>query len=185
MTTESRKKPYLEILKIINTHGVRGDMKAECWCDSPDTIKKIRTLYLTPDGDMPLHITNPRMQGKFLLLHADGINTPEDAAKLKEHVLYAKREDIPKKKSESFIADIIGLPVLDADTNVQYGILSDVLENPANALYEVKTPGGTVLIPAVKEFIVRIDDDHAVYVRPIPGMFTDAESDSTEENHAL
>lgn len=185
MTTERKKKAYLEIAKIINTHGVRGDMKAELWCDSPDTIKKIHTLYLSPDGDGALSVTNPRMFGKYLLFRAEGIDTPEDAARYKEHILYAKREDIPKKKNESFIADIIGLPVLDADTGARYGTLSDVTETPANTIYEVKTDTGTVLLPAVKEFIIRIDEETGVYVRPIPGMFTEAHFDDEEDSHAL
>ena len=33
------KKAYLEIAKIINTHGVRGAVKLEPWCDSPDVLK--------------------------------------------------------------------------------------------------------------------------------------------------
>ena len=39
-------KPYLEIAKIINTHGIRGDLKLDLWCDSPDTVKKIK-FFLT------------------------------------------------------------------------------------------------------------------------------------------
>lgn len=179
------KKAYLEIAKIINTHGIRGDMKAELWCDSPDTFKKLKTVYLSPDGGQSFQVSDARMHGKFLLFRAAGIDTPEEAAKYKEHILYAKREDIPKKKNESFIADLIGLPVLDADTGVRYGVLHDVLENPANALYEIQTPNGTVLMPAVPQFVVRIDDDTAIYVRPIPGMFTEAHFDDEEDPHAL
>ena len=40
------KQAYLECGKIINTHGIRGDLKLDLWCDSPDTVKKIKTLYL-------------------------------------------------------------------------------------------------------------------------------------------
>ena len=58
-------------------------------------------------------------------------------------------------------------------------------ENPANTIYEVKTDTGTVLLPAVKEFIIRIDEETGVYVRPIPGMFTEAHFDDEEDSHAL
>ena len=168
------QKQFLEIAKIINTHGIRGDVKLELWCDSPDTLKKMKKLYFDAAGTKPVAISGARMHGKFMLLHLAGIETPEDADRYRETVLYADRDDVPKGKDDCFIADLIGVPVIDADTGEVYGTLSDVLENPANTLYEVKTKKGTVLLPAVKSFIIRLDPPTGVYVRPIPGMFTEA-----------
>ncbi|MBQ8577590.1 MAG: 16S rRNA processing protein RimM [Clostridia bacterium] len=167
-------KEYLEIAKIINTHGIHGDMKLELWCDSPDTIKKIKTLYLDENGTKSLSVHDGRMHGKFLLLKADGIDNPEDAAKYKERILYAHRDDIPKKDGDFFVVDLIGTPVIDADNGTVYGILSDIIENPANDLYEVKTKKGPVYLPAVKQFLIKLDPPDGIYVRPIPGMFTEA-----------
>ena len=39
------KKAYLEVAKIINTHGVRGAVKLELWCDGPQTFKKIKKVF--------------------------------------------------------------------------------------------------------------------------------------------
>ena len=50
-------KQYLEIAKIINTHGIRGDLKLDLWCDSPDTVKHIKTLYLDDAGKKPVSIS--------------------------------------------------------------------------------------------------------------------------------
>ena len=71
-------------------------------------------------------------------------------------------------------ADLIGTPVIDADNGTVYGILSDIIENPANDLYEVKTKKGPVYLPAVKQFLIKLDPPDGIYVRPIPGMFTEA-----------
>lgn len=177
----SELKQYLEIAKIINTHGIRGDVKLDLWCDSPNTIKKIKTLYCAPDGSRPINISDARMHGKFMLLHIAGIENPEDAAKLKETVLYANRDDVPKGKGDFFIADLIGVPVIDAENGTVYGTLTDVMENPANAIYEIKTKKGTVLFPAVKEFLVKLDPPTGIYIRPIPGMFTEAVFDDEEK----
>lgn len=167
-------KQYLEIARVINTHGIHGDMKLELWCDGPQTIKHINTLYFDENGTHSIQVKEARMHGKFLLLRAKGIDTPEEAAKYKEHILYANRDDIPLKDGDFFIADLIGTPVIDADTGITYGVLSDVIDNPANDLYAVETKQGTVYLPAVKPFIIRLDPPTGIYVRPIPGMFTEA-----------
>lgn len=167
-------KQYLEIAKIINTHGIRGDLKLDLWCDSPDTLKKIKTLYLDDAGKASVTISDVRMHGRFCLLKIAGVENPEEGAKYKERVLYAARKDIPLADGDYFIADLIGTPVLDADTGVKYGMLSNIIENPANDLYEVRTKKGPVYIPAVRQFLVKLDPPTGIYIRPIPGMFTEA-----------
>lgn len=173
-TVTQSMKQYLEIAKIINTHGIRGDLKLDLWCDSAETIKKIKVLYLDEAGTKPVTIRDVRMHGRFCLLRIDGIHTPEEGAAYKERVLYADRDDIPRADGDFFIADLVGTPVIDADTGAVYGKLTNIIENPANDLYEVRTKKGPVYIPAVKQFLVKLDPPTGIYVRPIPGMFTDA-----------
>ena len=167
-------KAYLEIAKIINTHGIRGDLKLDLWCDSPATLKKIKTLYLDASGKQPVSVSDIRMHGRFCLLKIAGIDNPEDGAKYKERVLYAAREDIPLADGDFFIVDLIGTPVIDADNGTKYGTLVNIIENPANDIYEVRTKKGPVYIPAVAQFVIRLDPPTGIYVRPIPGMFTEA-----------
>ncbi len=179
------RQQYLEIAKIVNTHGIKGDVKLQLWCDSPDIMKKIKTLYLSQDGSQPVKISGARMHGSFMLLHIAGIETPEEATHYKNHILYADRDDVPKEKDACFIADLIGTPVIDADTNNVLGVLEDVLENPANALYVVRTPTGeTVLLPAVPAFILRLDPPEGIYVRPIPGFFPETAKVAPSHNTA-
>ncbi len=167
-------KAYLEIAKIINTHGIRGDLKLDLWCDSPATLKKIKTLYLDDSGKQPVSVSDIRMHGRFCLLKIAGIDNPEDGAKYKERVLYAAREDIPLADGDFFIVDLIGTPVIDADNGTKYGTLVNIIENPANDIYEVRTKKGPAYIPAVAQFVIRLDPPTGIYVRPIPGMFTEA-----------
>ena len=110
----------------------------------------------------------------FVLLHLEGIDTIEAAIALKETPIYALREDIPLKKGSYFLADIIGLPVIDADTGRLYGHLAEVNPMPASDMYTIKTPDGQeVLFPAVKEFLVKVDTEKGIYIRPIKGFFAD------------
>ena len=165
------KKAYLEIAKIINTHGVHGAVKLEPWCDEPLLIKKIKTLYFengTPVGVLSVKALN----GGYLAVGLSGVETVEQAIRLKNKILFAKREDIPTPKGAHFICDLIGLPVIDAESGRHYGILSEVIQNTVQEIYAVKTPDGdTVLLPAVPAFIRQIDEDSGVFITPIHGFF--------------
>ena len=168
------KKAYLEIGKIINTHGVRGAVKIDPWCDGPQVFKKIRHLYLA-DGTA-YDVSDAKTVGAFAVCALSGVATVEDAMKLKNKILFAAREEIPLPKGSHFICDLIGLPVRDAENGTVYGTLTEVTQPALQEIYEVTTPDGRkVLIPAVPAFIDRIDTEDAVYIRPIGGFFDDAE----------
>ena len=164
------KKAYLEVAKIINTHGVRGAVKLELWCDGPQTFKKIKRVFLANGTEY--EVSDVKTVGAFVVCSLSGIATVEDAIKLKNKILLAKREDIPLPKGSHFICDLIGLPVKDAASDEVYGVLTDVLRPALQEIYEITTPGGAkVLMPAVPSFIASIDTDDAVYVTPIDGFF--------------
>ena len=75
-------------------------------------------------------------------------------------------------KGQYFICDLIGLPVKDAVTGEVYGTLTEVSRPALQEIYEITTPAGNkVLMPAVKQFISKIDTDDAVYITPIDGFF--------------
>ena len=166
------KKAYLEVAKIINTHGVRGAVKLELWCDGPQVFKKIKKVSLA--NGMEYEVSDVKTVGAFVVCSLSGVTTVEDAVKLKNKIIFAKREDIPLPKGSHFICDLIGLPVKDAISGEVYGILTDVSCPALQEIYEITTPGGKkVLMPAVKQFISSIDTDDAVYVTPIDGFFGD------------
>ena len=168
------KKAYLEVAKIINTHGVRGAVKLDLWCDGPGTFKKLKRVYL--NGGTEYEVSDVKTVGAFVVCSLSGVSTVEDAVKLKNKILFAKREDIPLPKGSHFICDLIGLPVKDAASEEIYGTLTDVLRPALQEIYEITTPDGRkVLMPAVAQFVSRIDTDDAVYITPIAGFFDDAD----------
>ena len=167
------KSAYLEAGKFCGTHGVKGDLKAECWCDSVEVLSKLKTVYLKSAAGMrALNVTRCVPFKDLALMHIEGYGDPESAAVLKNKVFYARREDLPLPEGSYFIADLIGLPVTDADDGRVYGTIADVLDGAASQLYEIRTPDGrTVYLPVVPAFIVKIDPDGGVLVRPVKGLF--------------
>ena len=82
----------LEIGKIINTHGVRGEVKLEPWADSPEALLSLKALWL--DGSA-IPLERSRVHGRFLILKLQGIDTVEAAMALKGKVALAERSELP------------------------------------------------------------------------------------------
>ena len=163
-------KQYLEIGKIVNVHGLRGDMKVVPWCDDPEFLCEFDTLYLGK-AQKPVTVTAARLQKGNVLLHLEGVDTVEEAEKLRNQVLYMDRDEVELEEGVYFIQDLIGLEVLDVDTGKSYGKLTDVMQTGANDVYEVKDADGkTVLIPAIPDVVQETDLDGGVMrIRPLEG----------------
>ena len=86
-------------------------------------------------------------------------------------MLYARRADLDPDGTRVFLAETVGLPVLDADTGALLGHVREVDTSRRTTLYVVDTERGEVLLPAVSEFVKEIDIERGLSVRPIPGLF--------------
>lgn len=169
MQTENK---YLECGKIINTHGIKGAVKLESWCDSPETLAELDYIYFKIGDDFEKRrVKSATVMKRHVMAYIEGIDDIDSAAALKETVVFADRDDIPLEEGDFFISDLIGLPVIDVDSGIEYGKISEVFNTGASDIYTVKTQDGERMIPAVPEFIIEIDIERGVFVRPIEGMF--------------
>jgi 16S rRNA processing protein RimM len=163
---------YLEAGKITNTHGIKGYVKFEAWFDSLDDVLDIKTLYKRENGEyLPLDIETAGVHGNVILMKLRDVDTFEDANLYKNKILYCDRNDLHVDEGSFFITDIKGLAVKDATSGVVYGVLNDVINNGATDVYEIKTASGMAYIPAVQEFIKKIDLEEGILISPIEGMF--------------
>ena len=161
------------VVKIVNTHGVRGEVKALHYTDGEVFFKKVKTLY-TKEGT-PIKILNWRFQKGAVLLTLDGVNTMEDAEKLRNLELYAKKEDLPKlKNGEYYFFELIGLEVILPDGSL-FGKVTDVIENNASNLLEITAENGKkYLVPNIKAFVSKTDTKEGkIYITPIKGLIDD------------
>lgn len=162
---------YLEAGKIVNTHGVRGEVKLEHWCDSPAVLAGLGTLYFKKgDGFFPRAVVSSSVFKRFVLVKFEGVDTIEDAVKLRGAVVYADRRDIPLEEGAQLVSDLIGLGVFDADTGERLGTLVGVADSAASQLYEIDTGRGIALVPVVAEFVKRVDLESGIYIKPIEGL---------------
>ena len=167
-----KKNGYIECGKIINTHSFRGAVKIDPWCNTPKDFTALKRVFLpTADGGYTeKKVLHASVFKQFVIADIEGVDDMDKAMLLKNTVLYAAREDFKLADGEYFISDLEGLDVIDAENGTVYGTLLETINRGASDLYVVKTPNGDRMIPAVGEFIDRIDLEKGVFVRPIPGM---------------
>jgi 16S rRNA processing protein RimM len=167
-------KRYLECGKIVTTHGIRGEVKVQPWCDSSKTFASLKTLYWDKDGTKPVKVRS-RAQGEMAITKLEGCDSIEQAVTYRNRILYADREDFHLAKGAYFVQDLLGMEVFDADTKVRYGKISDVLPTGANDVYEITDDEGkTYLIPAIPQVLEEICvEENRMTIRPMKGIFDD------------
>ena len=167
---------YLEIGRIIIKRGIKGELKIEPYSNSEDDFYEYENVYLSKNGDDARKIESCKTYRGFVYLKLSGCNTPEAADLLRGKYIYIDRDDIELSDNEVFIADIIGLDVIDVNTNVVYGKIEDVVNYGRYDTYIIKNNGKEYMLPAVDDFLDRIELDKGVFVTPIKGLFDDEET---------
>ena len=169
----NKDNQYIECAKIINTHGCHGGIKMESWCNTPEELAKLKRVFMMKNGTYEEYkLRKASVFKQFVVAELDGINDMDQALALKNQICYAKRADFHLAKDEYFIADLIGVPVIDADNGTVYGRVKELINRGASDIYVIHTPTGEVMIPAVPAFIDHVDIKKGVFVRPIDGMFS-------------
>ena len=169
------RREFLEAGQIVGTHGVRGELRVQPWCDSPEVFARLRTLYMDEQGTKPVKVRS-RAHKHMALTLIEGIDTVEAAAALRGRVLWLHRKDLKLPKGTYFVQDLIGCRVIDADTGEDYGPLTDVSNTGANDIYHLDHHGRELLIPAIPDIVIRVQPDKdTVAIRPMKGLFDDAD----------
>ena len=147
-----KKQQYIPAGKIVNTHGVQGEVKIEVWLDSPAFFKTFKRLFI---NGAEKKILSARVHKNFVIARLDGVEDLNAAMALKGKTVEILRADAHLKEGEFFVQDILGFRVVD-ERGTEIGRLVDAEETPASMIYVVKGEKEH-LIPAVREFILGID----------------------------
>lgn len=139
---------FLDCGQIVNTHGIRGEVRIVPWADSPEFLCKFSTLYV--DGSA-MKTASSRVHKGSVIVRFQGVDTVEAAMALKGKTVQLCRADAKLPKGSFFLADIIGLDVVDEDGR-KLGTLREVLSPSIQQIYVVQGER-EIMIPAVPEFI--------------------------------
>lgn len=157
--------------KIINTHGIKGNVKIYPYTDDPERFKDLEYL-LVGDGFKELKIVDMFIQKGFVYVRFEGyedINKILDFINSNVYIYDKDRVKLPKDRY--FISDIVNMEVHDMEGKL-IGKVTDVIENLANDLYQVQKPDGKIFyLPARKEFIKEINvKQKVIIIDPIEGL---------------
>ena len=175
------KKQFLEVGQIVSTHGIKGEVRFNPWCDSPAFLKRFKTLYFDAKGEKSVGVISARPHSNIVIIKLDGVDSIEQAQLLRNKILFINRDDVDK--NTVFVQDLIDCEVRDAESGKVYGKIKRVSENPANNIWHIVNENGEeFLFPAVKAFIEKIDTDECyALIKPIKGMFSEAEEIRDED----
>ena len=164
------RQELLEIGKITSTHGLKGEVKVEVWCDSIEVLKKIPHLYFNKDDKRKV-LSVKQFKGMAIIL-LEGICDIDSANKLRGKILYAHRNDIQKDEDSFFIVDLIGMTVKEMGSNKVYGKIIDVQNTGANDIYYIEKDGKVSLIPAIPQVVKSINlEENEMQITALEGLF--------------
>jgi len=165
-------KEYLEIGKVNNTHGLKGEVKLEMWCDGVDFLKQLKTVYLDDKGNKALTLNSVRPQKHIAIIKFAEITTIEQAEELKNKVLFCNRNDAELEEGAYYLADLIGSRVVDIDSGREYGKICDIMNYGSSDIYDVVKDKKHTLVPAIDDVVKKIDTENAVVlIKAMKGLF--------------
>lgn len=152
---------YLEIGKICNTFGLKGELKVVSESDFIDYRFQVGKVIYIKYGSKYIekNISSMRIIKGNPCITLDSMFDINLVQEFVGASIYCDKDDIPPlKQGEYLIDDLVGKEVY-YDDNVLIGTIYDVIILPKNKVLEIKnTNNETILVPFIKDFIVSVSD---------------------------
>lgn len=160
----------IEVGQIVNTHGIKGEVKLNPWTDDLYDLLDLDVFY---DKDAkPLHVESSKVHKNVVIIKFAENATMNDAEKMKGKTLYTEKTPLPEGRY--YIKDLIGLEAFEDDKKL--GELTDVFNTGANDIYEIRTPDGKrIYLPVIEGVIGDIDLENKKIHVTIPAGLLDEE----------
>ncbi len=160
--------------QIVNVHGIKGEVKIYPYTDDLENLsKKLKNIFLDENMDGECYKTNCRIQKGMLLCKISGVDTIEQAQKLRGKYVYIDEKSLDKLEEDNYyVKDLLGLDIIDINTNSLFGKLEYIYNTGANDVYEVITQDNKkVYLPAIKQVIKKVDiKNKKIYIEIMKGL---------------
>ena len=164
----------LQVGAILDTHGLRGEVKVFPTTDDPsryDDLKEVELL--TKEGNyLHLEVERVRYFKNLVIVKFKNYDNINEIEQYKKCNLYVTRENaVELEADEYFVADLIGLTA-KSDEGEVLGTLSDVLTTGANDVYVIKSADGEeLLVPAIHDCVQEVNVEGGyVVLHLLPGL---------------
>ena len=174
-----RKMEKIKIGKIVNAVALKGEVKIYNYSDYKERFEEIEKILVMDGRELiEMKIENIRYQKNMVIAKLGGVDDRTQAEKLKDCDVFITEEDLRILPEDTFyIRDLIGCAVVDDAAGQKIGTVKDVIQNCAQDIYQIElTSGGEALVPAVAQFIKKIDiENKIIKINVIPGLIGGAE----------
>lgn len=187
----------IKIGKIVNAVGLKGEAKVYSYAGENDRFEKLDRIIAggsqsgsgqegggqsggakradckKPQSDMEFEIEKVRYQKNMVILKLRGVDDRNQAEALKDMDVFITEDDLEELPDDTFyVRDLIGCQVVDINDGKKLGVVSDLIQNSAQDIYQIDlAEGGQALIPAVEQFIKNVDiENKTITVSLIPGL---------------
>lgn len=148
-------KEYLELGQIVNTKGLKGEVKLNSFAEDNTVFERLPKVFLKAKSEvLEKQIEKVGYHKNQVILKFKDCNSIEEAEKLRNMYLLVKRTDLEElPEGVYYIADLIGLDVY-TDEGEFLGNIDDIYSTGANDIYVVKDEmGKQKLLPGTDEVI--------------------------------
>lgn len=161
-------KRFLEAGRLNAPRGLKGEIRFECWCDSPEFLSGVSRLYLDATGTRFLEVERFLPHLGTVIFRGYPDRTAVSA--LTGRTLWFDREDVVLPEGSWFNCDLIGTPVVEDATGRPVGVIASVEERGGRFLWQVREGDQVFWFPAVPAFLVSVHPGEEARVRLIEGM---------------
>ncbi len=156
---------FINIGKIVNTHGIKGEVRMLSDFKYKDKVFKKGMKFYIGKEKKEYVVNTYRFHKIFDMFTFDGYTNINDILDIKGKQVFINNDDLVLDNGEVYIDNLIGYEVIIDNKNI--GTVTNVIHNPkANDVLRVNDE---ILIPYVKSFIIKIDDNK-IYVENIGGL---------------
>lgn len=156
-----------EIGKIVNTFGIKGEVKVTPYTDDIEQFKKIKSIYV---NNTLMQVQSAKFQKNVVILKLKDVDDMTAAENLRNSIIMVERSKKKLPENTYYIADLIGLDVY-TDEGTLLGKVKDIYNTGANDIYSIETESKEVLLPAIKEVIKQIDiENKKIIVHILKGL---------------
>ena len=166
------KDDLLEIGKIVTTHGIRGEVKIQPWCDEPELFDELEYLFI--EGEK-YNIVRNRFHKTCQIVQLENVNSIDDAERFKNQIVYINRDALELPEGRYYIADIEGLTVKEQNGRI-LGVVDEIIKTGSNDVYSLKDTFNKkpVLIPVIEGVVLETNIDGGYIVVKLPkGLIDD------------
>lgn len=163
----------IKLGKIVGTFGIKGELKIYPLTNYKEMFLDFEYLFLENDKDLlKVDIVKARIQKNTIIILLEGINSINQAQDFIGKDILVEESLLPElDETEEYVYKLLGMEVY-LENNEFLGSISDVFDNGAHGIYEIKDEHGKeILIPVLEDTIISRDfDEGKMVVKLLPGL---------------